>query len=397
MPDIRRDSRQAGEPSLDAIRRSDEFIAALAAGESVVPRDHADAELAELLGGWRDEMRWPPATALIPEPEAVAALEAGLTEQRTDRRDPRITADSLATRKRKQRGLSMVGAAAAAVLCIGGFGAVVATAGPGDALYGLRTMLFGTTKQVRDDQVGLAARTELNQVQELITQGDWDQAQEKLVAVSSQVESLGDAGQKEELLTQFNDLSAKVVERDPAATAPPGVTYTVSPSSTELVPTVVPTSVPAAPSPPDTPTSDSPTGESASPSSEPESASSSATDSSPSAASTTAAPAPSSTTAPAPQTTTPTSGTQTAAAASTSTAGLTPRSTTSKASGTTGASGTAPAAPGTSVPGPAGETPAASAPVAVAPTAAAEAPQSVQATQPTITVTSTVVLPAPVG
>jgi hypothetical protein len=59
-------------------------------------------------------------------------------------------------------------------------------------------------------------------VQTLISQGDWQQAQDKLVAVSTQVATIDDQQQKQELLDQFNDLSAKVVERDPAATAPPG-------------------------------------------------------------------------------------------------------------------------------------------------------------------------------
>lgn len=230
---------------MGSIRFSDDFIDALAGGRPVTPHDHVDAELAALLSGWREESRWPPATALISEPQAVAALNAGLAEKRTGRSDPMT---GPATTKRSRRGLSVVGAAAAAVLCIGGFGAVVAGAGQGDALYGLRTMLFGTPKQIREDQVGLAARTELNQVQQLISQGDWEQAQSKLVEVSSQVESIGDSSQKQELVEQFNDLSAKVVERDPAATAPPGVTYTVPPSSTELVPTVAPTSVPSVPS-----------------------------------------------------------------------------------------------------------------------------------------------------
>ena len=151
--------------------------------------------------------------------------------------------------RRSHRGLSIVGAAAAAVLGIGGFGAVVAGSGPGDTLYGVRSMLFGAPKQVRDDQVALAAKTELAQVQNLIAQGDWQQAQDKLVAVSTQVASIGDQQQKQELLDQFNDLSAKVVERDPEAIAPPGITYTVPPSATELVPAVAPTSTPSAPPP----------------------------------------------------------------------------------------------------------------------------------------------------
>ena len=253
-----RDFRGPGdEPSLDAIRSSDDFIDALATGRPAAPRDAADAELAALLGGWRDEMRFPPATDLISDSDAIAALNAGLAQKPTRvNREIREIRSSAPTRNR--RGLSVIGAAAAAVMCIGGFGAVVAGAGPGDALYGLRTMIFGAPKQVRDDQVALAARTELNQVQDLIARGDWEQAQDKLVAVSSQVETLGDAPQKQELMQQFNDLSAKVVERDPEATAPPGITYTVPPSATELVPAVAPpTSTPSAPSPSDSATTTS--------------------------------------------------------------------------------------------------------------------------------------------
>ena len=72
--------------------------------------------------------------------------------------------------------MAVLGSVAAAVLCLGGFGAVVAGAGPGDALYGLRTMLFGEQQVTRDDQVVLAAQTELAEVQQLIEQGQWDAA-----------------------------------------------------------------------------------------------------------------------------------------------------------------------------------------------------------------------------
>ena len=79
MPDFGRNPRDVGggEPSLDAIRRSDEFIDALAGGRQAAPADPADEALASLLGGWRDEMRWPPATGLVSEPQAIAALNAG--------------------------------------------------------------------------------------------------------------------------------------------------------------------------------------------------------------------------------------------------------------------------------------------------------------------------------
>ncbi len=273
------------EPSLDAIRRSDGFIDALASGRPVAPQDAVDADLAALLGGWRDESRFPPSTGLISEADAIAALNAGRAQSPVS--SPREKWSATPTRSR--RGLSVVGAAAAAVMAIGGFGAVVAGAGPGDALYGLRSMLFGAPKEVRDDQVALAARTEMNQVQDLIARGDWAQAQDRLVAVSTQVATIEDGQQKQELLTQFNDLSAKVVERDPAATAPPGIIYTVPPLATDLVPAVAPpTSTPSVP-PTDSATS---TPESATPTSAtPTSATpTSATSGTPTSAPTTSAP-----------------------------------------------------------------------------------------------------------
>ena len=373
MSDIRGHGRTGSgdEPSLDAIRRSDGFIDALASGRPAAPQDAADAELAALLGGWRDELRSPPSTGLISESDAVAALNAGLARNPVSA--PREKRTAAPTRPR--RGLSVVGAAAAAVLCIGGFGAVVAGAGPGDALYGLRSMLFGAPKQVRDDQVALAARTELNQVQDLIAQGDWAQAQDKLVAVSTQVATIEDSPQKQELLDQFNDLSAKVVERDPEATAPPGIVYTVPPSATDLVPAVAPpTSTPGAPSATDSATSSS------------ESASSSGTTSaSPTTTATSAAPTTTATTTASPATTAttatsaaPTTTATTTAApttAATTTAAPTTAATTTAAPTTAATTTAAPTAAATTTAAPTAATttaaPAAAATTTAAPTAAA--------------------------
>jgi hypothetical protein len=406
MPDFGRNSRN-DDPSLDAIVRSDQFIDALATGAPVAPQDRADAMLASMLGEWRDDMRWPPATGLITERDAVAALRSGLVEKQKH------------TPVRSRRGLSIVGAAAAGVLALGGFGAVVAGAGPGDALYGLRTMLFGAPKQVRDDQIALAAQTQLNQVQDLIAKGDWQQAQDKLVAVSSQVESVGDAEQKQQLLDQFNELSAKVVQKDPEATVPPGITYTVPPSATELVPAVVtpsdgpevpPTSVPDLP-PITISTTPSESGATTTPSegSTTPPASPSTTTTVPTT--TSAAPTPSS--APAPTTTapttagttptsaTPTTATTTAAPATTTTSEAAAAATTTTAvveqSAASVPPSTAASAPAVaSVPAASAPAPAATVPTAAAtvPTAAATAPSPVvQApkTPPRIAVTTTMV------
>ena len=362
------------EPSLDAIRRSDGFIDALASGRPVAPQDAVDADLAALLGGWRDESRFPPSTGLISEADAIAALNAGRAQSPVSSSREKWTA----TPTRSRRGLSVVGAAAAAVMAIGGFGAVVAGAGPGDALYGLRSMLFGAPKEVRDDQVALAARTEMNQVQDLIARGDWAQAQDRLVAVSTQVATIEDGQQKQELLTQFNDLSAKVVERDPAATAPPGIIYTVPPLATDLVPAVAPpTSTPSVP-PTDSATS---TPESATPTSAtPTSATpTSATSGTPTSAPTTSAP------------TTSTSGTTATSAApatTTATSAAPVTTTTTAAPAATTATTAAPAATTATTAAPAATTATSAAPAATTATSAAPAATTATSAAPAATTTA---------
>ena len=103
------------DPSLDAVMRTDRFVDALASGARMSPVD----PLSAMLGGWRDDVRSRPDTQVVTLVQASAALAK-------TQKPPR----------RNRFGLTAIGAAAAAVLCIGGFGAVVYDAGPGDALYG---------------------------------------------------------------------------------------------------------------------------------------------------------------------------------------------------------------------------------------------------------------------
>ncbi|MDY6998789.1 MAG: anti-sigma-D factor RsdA [Actinomycetota bacterium] len=206
MPDFGRWNANGGDPSLDDINRSDQFLDALAAREPVYATDRGEAELANLLAGWRDDVRETPVSALVTPQQAADALDR-----------------SASSGRRRRLSLAVVGSAAAAVLCLGGFGAIVAGAGPGDALYGLRTMLFGEQAAPREDAVILAAQTEMQEVQQLIEQGDWQAAQDKLQAVSTQVQSVGDVAAKTDLINQWNDLSAKVGTRDPNFTLPPVV------------------------------------------------------------------------------------------------------------------------------------------------------------------------------
>lgn len=204
MPDFGRWNANGGDPSLNEINRTDQFLDALAAQQPVYATDHGEAELAQLLAGWRDDIRETPMEHVATPRDAMAALD-------------RVTSPA----PRGRFSLAVVGSAAAAMLAIGGFGAVIAGSGPGDAMYGLRTMLFGEQTQTRDDAVILAAQTEMQQVQQLIEQGDWQAAQAKLEAVTTTVATVGDLESKQELVTQWQELTVKVEAQDPAATLPP--------------------------------------------------------------------------------------------------------------------------------------------------------------------------------
>ncbi|MCV7252275.1 hypothetical protein H7J86_08865 [Mycobacterium hackensackense] len=217
MPDFGRWTSNGGDPSLNDINRADKFLDALASEQPVYSTDRADAELAFLLTGWRDEVRQVPMDHVVPPHEAESALHHAL---------------DFSTRRRNRRSLAVIGSAAAAVLCLGGFASVVYSANPGDGLYGLHSMLFGDQRQTRDDAVVLAAQTEMEQVQQLINTGQWDQAQDKLAALSTKVQSVETVERKSELIQQWNALTYKVVEQNPAATLPPaGEPLPVLPSS----------------------------------------------------------------------------------------------------------------------------------------------------------------------
>lgn len=240
MPDFGRWTSNGGDPSLNEINRVDRFFDALASNDTAYSTDNAEAELAFLFADWRDDVRDGPPAVQLTTRDAVAALESGRSGRRS------------------RSSLALVGSVAAAVLCVGGFTAAVYGAESGDALYGMRTTMFGQESS-RDDQVVLSAQTEMMQVQKLIDQGQWQQAQDKLVALSTTVQTVDKPEQKQQLTQQFNALTYKVVEQDPAATLPPpGAPQPVlsdSPLTLLPVPVVVDSSTPTSSTPTSTPTS----------------------------------------------------------------------------------------------------------------------------------------------
>lgn len=226
-------------PDLDAVARTDRFLDALAAAEPPVCSDPAEAALAGLLGGWRDELRWPPPTGLVSETEQAFERQAAATAPP-------------ASRRRVHRGMTLVGSAAATVLTLGGVGAVVGTAHPGGPLYGLRTMLLGEPASVHDERVELAAKTEFEKVQQMITEGQWDQAQERLTSVGDTVQTVNDNTRKQGLVDQWNRLNVQVQNRDPNAVPPPSSAPTTQIPAVTTAPTSVTVSSPSSSETPNT-------------------------------------------------------------------------------------------------------------------------------------------------
>jgi Anti-sigma-D factor RsdA to sigma factor binding region len=227
------------QPALDELARTDLLLDALAERQPVDIDDPNEDALAALLEDWRDDLRWPPASALVSPEEAVEALRTGLAD-----------------RRRSRRGLAVIGSVAASLLVLSGFGAMVVEARPGDSLYGLHAMFFDQPR-VNDDQIELSAKAELAKVQQLINQGQWDQAHNQLAEVSSAVQSMNDGASRNDLMDEVNLLNTRVESRDPNATLPP-------PSALPPAPQTKPPKAPAASS-----TTPPPPSQSLSPSSSP--------------------------------------------------------------------------------------------------------------------------------
>ncbi|MEZ0362319.1 anti-sigma-D factor RsdA [Mycobacterium sp. pUA109] len=238
-------SENGRTPDLDAVARSDRFLDALAGAEPVSCRDPNDEALAALLGDWRDGLRWPPEPELVSADEAAAALRKATPPRR----------------RRTHRALTLIGSVAATVLALGGVGALVGGAHPGGPLYGLRTMLLGEPPSVHDDRIALTAKTEFEHVQQMIAQGQWDQAQERLTALGDTVQAVNDTQRKQDLIDQWNRLNVQVQNRDPSAVPSASSAPTTELPAVSTPPTSLMLSVPSSETPgatdPDTATASS--------------------------------------------------------------------------------------------------------------------------------------------
>jgi hypothetical protein len=67
----------------------------------------------------------------------------------------------------------------------------------------------------------LTAKTELDNVQQMIAQGQWDQAQQRLASLVDTVQTVSDTQRRQDLIDRWNRLNIQVQKRDPNAAPPP--------------------------------------------------------------------------------------------------------------------------------------------------------------------------------
>jgi hypothetical protein len=70
----------------------------------------------------------------------------------------------------------------------------------------------------------------LDRVEQMIALGQWDDAQDKLAAVSDRVQTVKDGDRKQDLIERVNLLTAKVANRDPNATVVPSSLPSAAPA-----------------------------------------------------------------------------------------------------------------------------------------------------------------------
>ena len=216
----------AGAPT-GAIRRSTRSTARTDSStrwpieQPVYSTDPSEAELAHLMAGWRDEMRTPPLMSPVTPPRRGGRADA---RRRVAQAHAHVDGRWWVRSPRR-------------VLCLGGFGAVVAGAGPGD-----RALRVAHDAVRRADSAPATTRwrwprRQMAEVQQLIDEGQWEQAQDKLQTVTH---DRGDGrmtlSRNRNWSTQWQDLTVKVDAKDPNATLPPGVPPPVMPEPVVVAP-----------------------------------------------------------------------------------------------------------------------------------------------------------------
>lgn len=234
--------------NLGAVRADDEFIDALLSKPVVPAQTPVDYELAALLSNWRSDIIAQP----LPAGPTLEQVEAGIESQRRAH-----------SRRRSLRLVRLTaGAAAGFAILFGGVSVVAHNAAPGDALWGVKEVMFGAdasaTQAVADVQADIE-RAELS-----LAAGDKPAATTFLDRAQSQLGDVRAEDERKELQARIDGIRGKLVATPPATSTTSEKATTTSSTPPELTVTEEPTVTVTAPqetvtiTPPETSASEPP-------------------------------------------------------------------------------------------------------------------------------------------
>ncbi len=194
--------------NLRAVRADDEFIEALLSRPVVPARTPVDYELAALLSNWRSDILAEP----MPTSPTLEDIEAGIERQRR--------AES------RQRSIRLVrftaGAAAGFAILFGGISVVAHNAAPGDALWGVKEVMFGAdasaTQAVADVQAGIDG------AEQALASGDKPAATTFLIRAQSRLDDVPDSGERKDLQAKIDGLWGEAGTATSVTTPPETIT-----------------------------------------------------------------------------------------------------------------------------------------------------------------------------
>ncbi|MET9027725.1 anti-sigma-D factor RsdA [Nocardia sp. NPDC004168] len=197
-------SGDTGPVDIAAVRRDDALIDAIASDGPVHTDSAEEYQLATLLADWRAELIAPPMPA---EPDLDAIVAA--VNQEIGARQVRIGAHGGGGRLRLLR--PIMGTAAALALVIGGMTAFSYNAEPGDPLWRVKEVVFSEQAQTTVVQ---RAGDDLNEASTLVTQNP-TQAKVRLERAKENAAQVSDPDKRAELMTEWEQLLAKLREVNP--------------------------------------------------------------------------------------------------------------------------------------------------------------------------------------
>jgi hypothetical protein len=198
------------------VRADDELLDALAAqvrGEEAPAVDFDDEQLNALLLAWREDVDSDPVPEIVDTKTAVATVTAARS-----------------ARRRRPRMLVPV-AAAAAVLAVAfaGVGMAARGAEPGDALWGLSKVLYAD--HARSVEAAKSVRTDLNEAQQALEQGQIDEAKDALEAAGTELSNVSTEDGKDVLKAEHEELLEQLTSNPVPPPLPSQRSDTAKPSS----------------------------------------------------------------------------------------------------------------------------------------------------------------------